>query len=248
MAIPTSNIDAETTAQSLLKNWICLFGAPHELHSDQGKAFEAQLFKQFCKLFGIEKTRTTAYHPQTDGMIEHHNRTLESMLRHYVSEEQDDWDCLLPQLYLAYNSSKHPSTGYSPNELLFGRQVVLPLHLVTGLPSNFTPFKGEACEYVEQLQEKLEKSFHIARTKLKAATMRQKRNYDKKKRSSSLCVGQEVLLYNPKKRAGRSPKLATFWEKGWEIKKLLNPVLVTKGTGRREKSLVVHHDRILPLP
>ncbi|KFH63006.1 hypothetical protein MVEG_11044 [Podila verticillata NRRL 6337] len=57
---------------------------------------------------------STAYHPQSDGQTEHANRTLEEMLRAYISYNQRDWDQLLPMMEFAYNYAKHASTGFSP--------------------------------------------------------------------------------------------------------------------------------------
>ena len=65
-------------------------------YSDQGRQFESNLFKEMCILLGKEKTRTTPYHPKSDGMVERFNRTLETMLSAYVSDHQRDWDSHLP--------------------------------------------------------------------------------------------------------------------------------------------------------
>ncbi|VEN42942.1 unnamed protein product [Callosobruchus maculatus] len=69
------NQEAATVADALVKDWICRFGVPLELHSDQGRNFESALFQNVCKTLGIRKTRTTALHPQSDGMVERMNRT-----------------------------------------------------------------------------------------------------------------------------------------------------------------------------
>ena len=61
---------AETIATALLEGFIGRFGIPHTIHTDQGRDFESKLFKELCKLLDIEKTRTTPWHPQRDGMVE----------------------------------------------------------------------------------------------------------------------------------------------------------------------------------
>ena len=65
-------------------------------------------------------------------MVKRFNRTLEAMLSNFVSENQKDWDQYLPLLMMAYHSSVHESTGFTPNEMMFGREVLLPLDLVIG--------------------------------------------------------------------------------------------------------------------
>lgn len=58
------------------------------IHSDQGKQFEGHLFTERCKMLNGKKTRTTPYHPQSDGMIERFNKTLVRMLKTYVHDHQ----------------------------------------------------------------------------------------------------------------------------------------------------------------
>ena len=72
------------------------------------------------KELGILKTRTTAYHPQGDGMVERFNRSLLQLLRCYV-QRQNDWEQYLPLVLYAYRTALHSSTGCSPFELMFGR-------------------------------------------------------------------------------------------------------------------------------
>ena len=75
------NQEAATVARVLVNEWICRYGAPDTIHSDQGKNFDSQLFKETCQLLGIHKTRTTPYHPQSDGLVERFNQTLKTLLR-----------------------------------------------------------------------------------------------------------------------------------------------------------------------
>ena len=67
-------------AWTLFSEWACHFGAPDAIHSDQGKSFESSLFTELCHLLGIHKTRTTPYHPQSDGLVEYFNCTLSMLL------------------------------------------------------------------------------------------------------------------------------------------------------------------------
>ena len=64
---------------------------PIVLHSDQGRNFESALVHEVCKLLGIRMSRTTAYHPQGDGLVERMNRSLVESLSKYVDTNQD-WD------------------------------------------------------------------------------------------------------------------------------------------------------------
>ena len=65
------------------------YGLPDIIHSDQGRKFESSILRQTLEAFGVAKSRTTAYHPQGDGMVERFNRSLLQMLRAYVQDQAD---------------------------------------------------------------------------------------------------------------------------------------------------------------
>ena len=65
-----SNMEGVTVADILVDQWISRYGVPRQIHSDQGRQFESQLFQQLCARLQVDKTRTTPFHPQSDGMIE----------------------------------------------------------------------------------------------------------------------------------------------------------------------------------
>ena len=110
----------------MVSNFVSRFGVPSIIHSDQGREFESRLFEEVCQLLGIEKTRTTPYHPQSDGLVERFNRTLQQMLSAFVNKERDDWDEHLPYVTMAYRATVHESTKFSPNRLMLGRETDLP--------------------------------------------------------------------------------------------------------------------------
>ena len=115
--------EASTVADVLVQGFISRFGVPSQIHSDQGAQFESNLFKSLCELLGIEKTHTTPYHPQSDGLMERFNRTLEDMLSKVVDENHKNWDDCLPIVMMAYCSSIHKSTGESPVKMMLGRDI-----------------------------------------------------------------------------------------------------------------------------
>ena len=133
-AIPMINQEAISVARALVDNVIVRYGAPLQILTDQGTNFEGDLFRGLCKLLGIDKVRTSSYHPSGNGLIERFHRTLNAMLGKVVSSHQRDWDEFLPQVLAAYRASSHESTGFSPNLLMFGRETRAPLDLVYGRP------------------------------------------------------------------------------------------------------------------
>ena len=153
-ALPIPDQEATTIAELLIKEVICRFGVPQQIHSDQGRNFESILFAEMCKLLGIKKTRTTPYHPASDGMVERFNRTLEMQLSKFADHNQRDWDLHLPFLVMAYRSADHDSTGCSPSKMMLGREIKLPIDLMFGRPEE-EPHQG-ASDYAHALQEKME--------------------------------------------------------------------------------------------
>jgi transposase InsO family protein len=97
---PMRNMEAGTVERIIVEQAITSFGVPFIIHSDQGTQYESQLFADMCKLLGRKKTRTTPYHPKSDGMVERFSKTLVSMLRAYVNDHHRDWDTHLPYLMI----------------------------------------------------------------------------------------------------------------------------------------------------
>ena len=130
-ALPAQN--AELTARAFLRHFIVTFGFPFEVHTDQGRNFESDLFQAFCKVLEITKTRTTPYHASGNGQVEVFNRVILQMIRSYVSRGKKDWDEHLPLISMALHSMKNKSTGFSANMMMLGRDVCQPIDLILGL-------------------------------------------------------------------------------------------------------------------
>jgi transposase InsO family protein len=96
MAIPISQQDAETVAMEYVLNIVLKFGAPAQILTDQGSNFLSELFKNVCEMLRIRKIQTTAFHPESNGGLERSHRVLAEYLRHYVREDQTNWDEWIP--------------------------------------------------------------------------------------------------------------------------------------------------------
>ena len=82
------------------------------------------------------RLHTTAYHPQTDGLVERFNATLCEGLSMCVSTHQKDWDKHLPLVLFAYPVLPNATTGESPFYLLYGREPRLPIGAALLLPDS----------------------------------------------------------------------------------------------------------------
>ena len=116
------NIDAESVAEELVKLFARV-GIPREILTDQGANFTSRLLAEVYRLLHVKGLRTSPYHPQTDGLVERFNQTLKEMLRKTASEEGKAWHKLLPYVLFAYREVPQESTGFSPFELVYGREV-----------------------------------------------------------------------------------------------------------------------------
>ena len=166
--------EATTVARLLVNEFICRFGVPEQLHTDQGRNFEYTLIKQICQLLGIRKTCTTPYHPQSDGMVERFNRTLLSMLSIAVEESEGDWHLKIPTIMFAYRSSVHESTGESSFCLMFGREAPLPVDVMYNLARNNENPKSPAKNQANLLRERLSEAYARVRSHLKKQRNKQK--------------------------------------------------------------------------
>ncbi|KAF8781568.1 Retrovirus-related Pol polyprotein like [Argiope bruennichi] len=212
-----------TVAEILVQNWISRYGVPLQLHSDQGRNFDSAVFRRLCEIHGIDKTRTTALHPQLNGMVERFNRTILNSLSLLVLRNQPDWDKKLPLFLLAYRSAVHETTGYSPSQMLFERDLRLPADLLFTRPPD-APLALE--EYVETLRTRMEEVHHLARDRIGMASEKMKIGYDTGATGHNFHEGDQVCLWNPKRRKGLSPKLQTNWEGPYTVLKRLNDVVV----------------------
>eukprot|EP00794_Sanderia_malayensis_P006722 gene6722-7482_t len=199
-AIPLPNQEAETVARAL-EEIFARHGMPAVILTDQGSNFESKIIQSICSLFGIEKRRTTPYHPQTDGLCELFNGTLKSFLRKRVNRDRDNWDEQIAAALLAYRSSMQASIGLSPFEMLYGREATLPLS-VDREDNTLKPIQGST-KYLSELKDRFSHLKEIASNRQKAAQQKQKKLYDARNRVESkkdFVAGDLVLLRNQRAR------------------------------------------------
>ena len=193
-AFPTRNQLAKTTAKVLFENFIVHYRFPACLHSDQGRNFESNVIKELCSLAGVDKSRTTPYHPMGNGMVERFNQTLLKMLGTLEEHQKHDWKSFVATLVHSYNATRHDSTGYSPFFLMFGRHPRLAVDAYLGLSS---PEESEILpkeHYVTKLKKCLQFAYKVASDEAHKNAERNKTTYDLKVREATLQEGDRVLI------------------------------------------------------
>ena len=166
--------------------------------------FESSIFTQTLHAFGVQKSRTSPYHPQGDGMVERFNRTLLQLLRTYV-KSQEEWETYLPYVLYAYRTSQHTATKASPYLLLYGRDP--PLHQLQ------QHLAYDSLSYPAHIRHKLAVLQDFVHANLTQEASRQKTYYDHCTHVPSFTTGDPVWLSIP--TAG---KLEPRWEGGWVVK------------------------------
>ena len=247
LAIPTRNMSAKTTADTFFNSFVTHYGLPAKIHSDQGANFESQLVKELCSITGMKKSRTTPYHPQSNGMCERFNRTLMDMLGTLEPDKKNNWKQYIGPLVHAYNATRHSSTGYSPFLLMYGREPRLPIDLILGRIDE--KGDGDYCQYISDLKSRLQDVYRLASHEADKARQHQKKTYDKKVRASVLEVGDRVLV---KRLAfeGRH-KLEDRWEQDiYVVIKHTNkdiPVYEVQRESGLGKVRTLHRNNLLPI-
>ena len=196
---------AVTIAHLLVEGVICRHGVPAELLSDRGSAFLSALLQGVYSLMGTHKVSTTAYHPQTDGLVERFNRTLIDMLAKTVEKNGRDWDRHLPHVLFAYRAGPQESTKESPFFLLYGREPQLPTEAALNQPK--TRYQIDLNDYKLELTDNLTQAWEFAQTQIKKAQKHQKVYYDRHAKEPRVCVGDRVFIYMPSAKKGSAHNL-----------------------------------------
>lgn len=124
----------------------------------------SDLFKETCKLLKINKIKTTAFHPQSNGQVERFHRNLTDYLSHYIRKEQTDWDEWIPFALISYRATPQTTTGFSPFFMVHGREPSLPSEIVL----DESPHQKDLSEddYVQEVSTRLKEAFQTARQQI----------------------------------------------------------------------------------
>ena len=167
------------------------------------------------------------------------------MLATAVQERPFEWEGHLRHLCMAYNTSIHPTTGYTPLiifYLMFGRQAWMPINVMYGTP---TPRACTPTEYAEKLHQSLESAYRQVRVQLGHKLCRQKDLYDRRVHGKPYECRDLVWLHSHAVSRGQSKKLRRPWTGPFRVvRKLSDAVYRIQNTQASRQRLVVHFDRL----
>ena len=221
--LPThTNVDAEQAARVFFQFVFRLHGLPSSIVSDRDPKFTSKFWQALFKATGSSLDMSTSRHPQTDGQTERLNRTLEEMLRAFISPDMKDWDDLLPAVEFAYNDSVQESTKFTPFYMNYGFHPRSPLGLLTRAQACASP---SASDFIARINLTSER----AKLHLQRAQARMAAHYDKRRRHTIFQVGDLVKLSEDAvgpTQDGRVPKrkLGPLYRGPFEIVEVVSPL------------------------
>lgn len=152
-AVPLTDITAETVAKAFVSCWVSRYGCPTTVVSDRGAQFQSALFQQLSKSIGFDHRRTTAYHPQCNGLVERFHRQLKTAITCHANA---NWVESLPLVLLGIRSAFKEDLQSSSAELVFGEPLRLPgeffSHETTGYTTDITDFSARMKKFAENIR------------------------------------------------------------------------------------------------
>jgi transposase InsO family protein len=220
----TDKINEEETAKLFKTMVVIEHGLPEKVISDRDTRWRGTFWEQLLAQLGAQRALSTAYHPQTDGQTEAVNQILEVALRAYTSEM--DWSDKLEDFQMAYNSSVHTATGFTPYFLLNGKEMRKPSNFL--IDQSQKERTGIDKQSTALFLDRMEASWNRAKESMQFGQEVQRRSYNASHLPLNMEVG-ELVLVNPHtlKMSGDwqnlGNKLLPRWEGPFEIIRKYSP-------------------------
>ncbi|KAL1248867.1 hypothetical protein QQF64_022185 [Cirrhinus molitorella] len=235
-AIPLRKATAKNIAQELflLSSRVSI---PGEILTDQGTPFMSRLMAELCRLLWVKQLRTSIYHPQTDGLVERFNQTLKQMLRRVAAEDRRDWDRMLPYVLFGIREVPQASTGFTPFELLFGRQPRGLLDVAReAWEQQPTPLRS-TIEHVREMRERIGRVMPLVREHLVKAQQAQQRHYNRAAQPREFEPGDRVMVLVPTLAC----KFLASWQGPYTVTEKVGPITYRiRQPGKRKENQLYH--------
>lgn len=187
----------------MVNDYIPRWGCPHTFLSDRGPEFALGVANGVFKMLGSVKKFTSAYHPQTNGMVERLNHTLCQMLSHLIADNQGDWDEMLLHAVAAHNNNVSRGTGLTPNLVHIGRYPRLPMTILEGRGARgHQGLNKDQVDYLELMRDRQVKTYELVRQEDKLIKAKHDKNNEKlasiMENKPHIEAGDWVLVYDAK--------------------------------------------------
>ncbi len=123
-AMPLRNMEASTCADAFFAGWVARFGVPTQVTTDRGTQFTSATWTSMCSRLGITHILTTAYHPQSNGMVERVHRQIKAALR--ARGAANTWHLHLPWVLMGLRAAPKENSAVSSAELVLGAPLKMP--------------------------------------------------------------------------------------------------------------------------
>ena len=210
---PLRNITGQSVTNSIKRQWIARHGAPDMLLSDQGKQVDGVEIRKLCDEYGIEKKRSSPYHPEGDGISERSIGIMKGMFRSKLAEKKlppKSWPEVYPDVQLSMNCKPSTSTKYSAFQLMNGEEKHRQKHAISQLEEIKTP-DCSTNTLVEETSYTRSKNINEAKKNLQKSAEAMQRQYDKK--ATDFKFKCNDLVYRKKNyvKPGESKKLSVLY-------------------------------------
>ena len=157
VAVPIKDIAGDTVIDALTHNWISAYGVPEVITTDRGSQFTSCIWTQLLTTWGIKHIKTTAYHPESNGMVERLHRRLKESLIALGNNERARWYWKLPMAMLALRTTVKKDLDAAPSDLVYGGPVTVPGQLIPSQQPNDEDLLQQQRQSVGNLRMEVER-------------------------------------------------------------------------------------------
>jgi len=194
ITVPLPNRSAAVVVRALIEHVVQHYSSPKLIISDAAKEFTGQVMEDFCRVFDIQKHTNVAYSPELSSYVERYHAWQGACLTIVTSRFKRDWDLVLPLVSLAYRTTVHTSTGFTPFEALHGFEPRMPFDAWC----TWNEDKGAKSTEMSGLQERMRQIYSAIKVAHDDAVSRNQSNRESTHRERDFGPGDIVLRFAPK--------------------------------------------------
>ncbi len=233
-ACPMRSCSANEVAECFV-DIISRTGIPLRVLSDRGSVFLGRVMEKVCDVLGVDRILTSPYRPQSNGVVERLHGTLKPMLAK-ASETGIDWAEFLPMALFAIRQVPNRDVGFSPHQLVYGRDLLGPLDILYSGWVDRVYEDLDVEDWVLKLQERLSLLHDMAVVEESSNTTKRCLSFNKNRSDRCLEVGSKVLIRIP----GMHASLQASWEGPYVVKEKMSRVTYRVSKGDSHRLRVVH--------